>query len=389
MYEFVTDFVFKWMFPVAIMLGLYLLFVNYLYRVYEKLDIDEIWKKFVRSGIAVGIIIGIIVFVVNSGWFQRLSGITVEAGDWLFNTDQAQTAISYSGSWWQKVIQFILTWFPYYFRAFVIVWFLSTIIFIQSLIWRVQFTRAANIILSAIILYPYLMIKYLFGYQTPFFDFVQSRVFIAKLKENLNDSYFEAIQGKDNFDKGAGGTVFNQRIKMATIAIRQTKSRITTSGGVRRAELVTRNSRETDSDRLIEVALKGLGQRLVAPSIRFQDEPVLNVSRGGYVFDSDVAHNPGDILGEWKSIFINPFSADNQVRHGGKGTFKTFIGVVVGVFKYIAHFTPPAIYERIKNREINLYTPDTTAEKSKYKAQQNLDLSVVPTPTDVDTGNDV
>src|SRR5699024_5354006 len=147
--------------------------------------------------------------------------------------------------------------------------------------------------------------------------------------------------------------------------------------------------RETDSDRLIEVALKGLGQRLVAPSIRFQDEPVLNVSRGGYVFDSDVAHNPGDILGEWKSIFINPFSADNQVRHGGKGTFKTFIGVVVGVFKYIAHFTPPAIYERIKNREINLYTPDTTAEKSKYKAQQNLDLSVVPTPTDVDTGNDV
>src|SRR5699024_4252911 len=40
-------------------------------------------------------------------------------------------------------------------------------------------------------------------------------------------------------------------------------------------------------------------------------------------------------------------------------------------------------------REINLYTPDTTAEKSKYKAQQNLDLSVVPTPTDVDTGNDV
>lgn len=389
MYDSLTDILFEWIFPFAVMLGLYLILVNYLYRVYERMDIDEIWKRFVRLGIIAGVLVGLVIFIANLTWFQELIGITMTAGDWLFNTEQAQTAVSVGGSWWQKALQFVFSWLPYYFRAFVIVWFISTIIFIQSLIWRVQFTRAANIILSTIILFPYLTIKYLFGHQTPFFDFVQSRLFVAKLKENLNDSYFDAIQGKDDFDKGAGGTVHNQRIKAATIAIRQTKSKIRTSGGVRRAELVTRNSRETDTDRLIEMALKGLGQRLIASSIRFQDEPVLNVSRGGYVFDSDVAYSSGDMLGQWRSIFINPFAEDNRVSNGGEGAIKTYGSVLSGVFNYITHFTPPAVYDRIADREIRLYTPDTTAEKSKYKAQNNLDLSVVPTPEDVDTGNDI
>lgn len=375
------------------MLGLYLILVNYLYRVYERMDIDRIWRTFVRGGIFVGVLVAVWIFITNSNWFQDFSGITKNAGSWVFNTDQAQTAVSFGGSWWQKILQFILTWLPYYFRAFVIVWFISTIIFIQSLIWRVQFTRAANIFLSAGAQFPFLTFKYLFGYQTPFFDFMQSRLFVAKLKENLNDSYFDALQGKDEkgnkFESGAGGTVQSQRIKAATIAIRQTKSRIRTSAGVRRAELVTRNSRETDTDRLIELALKGLGQRLVASSIRFQDEPVLNVSRGGYVFDSDVAYNSGDVLGQWRTIFINPLSEDNQIRNGGAGVIKTFGTVLSGVFKYVFHFTPPAIHERVSAREVKLYTPDTTAEKSKYKAKQNLDLSVIPAPIDPDTGNDI
>src|SRR5699024_6281866 len=148
----------------------------------------------------------------------------------------------------------------------------------------------------------------------------------------------------------------NQRIKAATIAIRQTKSKIRTSGGVRRAELVTRNSRETDTDRLIEMALKGLGQRLIAPSIRFQDEPVLNVSRGGYVFDSDVAYSLCDILVQWKFIFVNPDAEDNEVRNGGEGVIKTYGNVLSGVFQYATHFTESAIYERVSAREIRLYT---------------------------------
>lgn len=389
MYEAITDILFQWILPFAVMLGLYLIFVNYLYRLYERMDIDIIWKKFVRGGIVAGLIVGLIIFITSSDWFHDLSGVTITASDWIFNTEQAQTAMSAGGAWWQKAIQFIFIWLPYYFRAMVIVWFISTIIFIQSLIWRVQFTRAANIILSVIFMYPYLTIKYLFGHQTPFFDFLQSRLFVAKLKENLNDSYFDALQGKDDFETGAGGTVQSQRIKAATIAIRQTKSSIRTSAGVRRAELVTRNGRETDTDRLIELALKGLGQRLVAPSIRFQDEPVFNMSRGGYVFDSDVAYNSGDVLGQWQSIFINPFAEDNQIRNGGDGVIKTFRKVLSGVFRYVSHLTPPAIYERVSAREIRLYTPDTTAEKSKYKAQSNLDLSLIPAPEDVDTGNDI
>lgn len=386
--EFITDAVFHWVLPMAVMLGLYLLFVNYTYRVYERLDIDRIWKLFIKWGIIIGVVVATWVTVTNASWFQSFVGLTKSGADWISNTDQAQAAMVYGGSWWQNIIQFILNWLPTYFRAFVIVFTIATIIFIQSLIWRVQFTRAANIILSVVILFPYLTIKYLFGYQTPFFDFIQSRLFVAKLKENLNDSYFDALQGKD-FESGAGGTVQSQRIKATTVAIRQTKSRIRTSAGVRRAELVTRNSRETDTDRLIELALKGLGQRLVAPSIRFQDEPILNVSRGGYVFDSDVAYNSGDALGQWRSIFINPLAVDNQVRNGGAGIVKTFGKVLYGIFQYIVHFTPPSIYERVSAREIKLYTPDTTAEKAQYKAQQNLDLSVIPEPVDPETGNDV
>lgn len=386
--EFITDAVFHWILPIAVMLGLYLLFVNYMYRVYERMDIDRIWKLFIKWGIIIGVVVAAWITITNANWFQSFVGLTKSGADWISNTDQAQTAMAYGGSWWQNIIQFILNWLPSYFRAFVIVFTISTIIFIQSLIWRIQFTRAANIMLSVVILFPYLTIKYLFGHQTPFFDFVQSRLFVAKLKENLNDSYFDALQGKE-FESGAGGTVQSQRIKATTIAIRQTKSRIKTAAGVRRAELVTRNSRETDTDRLIELALKGLGQRLVASSIRFQDEPILNVSRGGYVFDSDVAYNSGDALGQWRSIFINPLAEDNQVRNGGAGIVKTFGKVLFGIFQYVVHFTPPAIYERVSAREIKLYTPDTTAEKAQYKAQQNLDLSVIPEPVDPETGNDV
>lgn len=69
-------------------------------------------------------------------------------------------------------------------------------------------------------------------------------MFIAKLKENLNDSYFKAIEGKDEkgqkFESGAGGTAQIQRVKATAIAIKRTKSKIRTAGGIRRAELITK-----------------------------------------------------------------------------------------------------------------------------------------------------
>ena len=391
--QYIQDVLFYWILPCALMLGLFLLFRAKVTQIYERLDIDRIWRGFVRVGIAVGIGTAIILFIVNSQIFKELLESVKNIIGWISTTDQANDIVNTALPWWQKLVQFFVYWFPYYFRAFVLVWVSCLLIALQSLIWRINFTRGANIIVSTILLSPILIIKYLFGYQTPFFDFIQSRLYIAKLKENLNDSYFDALQGIDergtHFKDGAGGTVQTQRIKSATIAIRQTRAVVRTSGGTRHAELITRHSRETDTDKIIETALKGLGQRLTAPSIRFQDDPTLNTDRGGYVFDSDVSYRAGDALGSWISIFSNPFSDDNKIKNGGKGVLDAYAGILKDFIRYIRHLTPPAIYDRIKAREERLYTPDLSADQSKYVVQHNLDLAVVPSPLDPETGNDI
>nr|WP_253287572.1 FtsK/SpoIIIE domain-containing protein [Enterococcus faecalis] len=390
--EFLFMVVSQWIFPILVMVILFIPFTKYLNNIYEKVDIERIWKGFLFIGIVFGGLFLVWYNVEKSTWFREIAGYTKQGTSWVASTEQAQNAINWGNNMWRKVLQFTIKWLPIYFRAFVLVWVISSAIYIQSLIWRISFVRGANIIINTVVLFPFLVFKYLFGYQTPIFDFVYSKLFIAKLKENLNDSYFKAIEGKDEkgqkFESGAGGTAQIQRVKATAIAIKRTKSKIRTAGGIRRAELITKNSRETDTDRLIKQSLSGFGKRIIASSIRFQDDPILSVERGGYFFDSDVSFNSGDVLGTWKSIFSNPFSQEVQVKNGGEGFFHATRNIYKEMGKYIIHFTPIAIYERIVEREFRLYTPDRTAEKMKYKAQQNLDLSVVPEPIDPDTGND-
>lgn len=389
---FIYSVIFQWILPFSLMIGAYILFTKYYYVFYDRLDIERIWKSMVKLGILLGILAIGWYLLVNAKWFMELTGYTKQGTNWLSQTEQAKKALEAGNTWWQKVIQFVIIWFPIYFRAFVVVFVISTFIFVQSLVWRINFIRSADIVISTAILFPYLSLKYLLGFQTPFFDFVQSRLFIAKLKENINDSYFNAIVGRDEygnkFDSGAGGTAQIHRIKATAIAVKRTRAKVKTAGGIRTAELITKNSRETDTDKVIELALKGFGKRLIAPSIRFQDDPILNVARGGYIFDSDVTYNTGDTLGTWQSIFFNPFSKDINIRNGGDGAIQATLHIYEELFKYVIHFTPPAIYERITDREARLYTPDKTAEKAKYKAQQNLDLSVLSAPRDEATGND-
>lgn len=389
---FIYSVIFQWILPFSLMIGAYILFTKYYYVFYDRLDIERIWKSMVKLGILLGILAIGWYLLVNAKWFMELTGYTKQGTNWLSQTEQAKKALEAGNTWWQKVIQFVIIWFPIYFRAFVVVLVISTFIFVQSLVWRINFIRSADIVISTAILFPYLSLKYLLGFQTPFFDFVQSRLFIAKLKENINDSYFNAIVDRDEygnkFDSGAGGTAQIHRIKATAIAVKRTRAKVKTAGGIRTAELITKNSRETDTDKVIELALKGFGKRLIAPSIRFQDDPILNVARGGYIFDSDVTYNTGDTLGTWQSIFFNPFSKDINIRNGGDGAIQATLHIYEELFKYVIHFTPPAIYERITDREARLYTPDKTAEKAKYKAQQNLDLSVLSAPRDEATGND-
>lgn len=394
---FLMHLLFYWITPLAVMTGAFLLLREQITTRYEKFDLDKWVKLFVTVGIIAGFLIAGYLFMTHNGTMKRLIGLAndgINIANKQENVRQATTAMKNQGlHWWQIAIQFLIHWSPVYFRAWILSWIICFAIAIQSLVWRIAFGRGANIIVSTIILYPWLVFKYLLGYQTPFFDFVQARLFVARLKENLNDSYFDALSGYDDkgqkFENGAGGTVQTQRIKQTALAVRQTKARIKTAGGTRHAELITRQSRETDTDRMIETAMKGLGLRLSASNIRFQDSPVLDVERGGYVFDSDISFNAGDELGGFNSLFQNPFGKESQVKAGGPGLIKVLWRDVVGLLTYIAHLTPTGIYEHSLSRFRQRYSFDTSLDRAKYIAQENLDLSVLPDPIDPETGNDI
>ncbi|STE38131.1 FtsK/SpoIIIE domain-containing protein [Enterococcus mundtii] len=391
--QLIFDIVLKWVLPMSIFFGMYLVFVKRLYSTYEKIDVDRIWRNLVKLGIIVGVLTIVWNILIDSTILQSIANFLGLSADWISKTTVSQYLYSKGNEGSKRVFSFLYYWIPFYFRAMVIVWTISTLIFIQSLIWRIQFTRCVSIILSTVFLSPYLTSKYFIGYQTPFFDYVYSRLFLAKLKENINDSWFDALQGVDQngnkFDSGTGGSVQTQRIKAATIALRRTKSTIKTANGVRRAKMVTKKSRETDTDLLIEKTLKGFGDRVTASNIRFQENPVFNGNQGGYVFDSDVAYSAADVLGSWGAIFANPLARENKIKNGGDGFFMTLFESYREMIKYVKHCTPAAIYESIIAKQKRLYSPDVTLEKAKYVAQSNIDLSVIPEPVDPDTGNTI
>lgn len=382
--------VFYWILPLSITLGAFFIFLKLSHKTYEKIDWDRTWQVLLRTGLIVGVLAVLYFVFAYVSPFKDITHLVQTYLHKFANLDFMKGISTKVHSWWVTLINFLKTWVPVYARAIIIVWVPAMLIWIQSLIWRVKFTRAANIIVRTVALFPYLCFKYFLGYQTPFFDYIQSKLYIAKIKENISDSFFEALQGRDDtgqaFDKGQGGTERNQKIKAAALAIRQTHATIKTANGVRHAQLTIRHSRETATDQVIEQQLKGVGLRLSAPSIRFQEDPVLNPDKGGYIFDSDVQYSASDALGSWNAIFSNPFSADKKVKNGGDGAGKAIGDMYKGIATYIAHLTPSAIYEKIEGLAKSRYTPDISSTKAKYKAQQNLDLSVVPEPVDPDTG---
>lgn len=382
--------IFYWILPLSITLGAFFIFLRLSHKSYEKIDWDRVWGVLLHLGIFAGIIAGIYFLFVFIVPLKHGLDTVGKYLDWIGSFDFIENINKQIGAWWHNLISFLATWVPVYARAFIIVWVPATLIWIQSLIWRIKFTRAANIVVRTIALFPYLSFKYFLGYQTPFFDYVQGKIYIAKIKENISDSFFEALQGKDDtgkaFDKGQGGTERNQKIKAVALAIRQTHCSVKTANGVRHAQITVRHSRETATDQVIEQQLKGQGLRLSAPSIRFQEDPVLNPDKGGYIFDSDVQYSASDALGSWNAIFSNPFSADKKIKNGGDGAVKAIGDMYKSIANYVVHLTPSAIYEKIEGLAKSKYTPDLSSTKAKYKAQQNLDLSVVPEPVDPDTG---
>ena len=389
-----------WLMPFAIAIGAFLAMLKIMNTHYEKADPDKFVTIFIWIGVLGGAVAMFYMMAVNAG----IGGILQQKFQALVTRIETDpNALSAWGKIQAKFAQlclFIGRWFPYYLRAFIVSWIICGAIQIQSLRWRVNFLRGSNIVLSTFALAPYLSLQYIIGKketrrQTPFFDYLMSRLYIAKIKENVNDSYFEALQGYDDkgnkFENGMGGTAQTQKIKAIALAMRHSRCSIVTANGTRNAKLQVRKSRETETDRGIEQILKGLGQRLTAPSIRFQDNPIFDGQ--WYTFDSQVPYNAGKALGEWQAIFNSPFASyevstadSNKVQ---EGALSILAGDFQALFTYLAHLTPRAVYDRLVDSAAEKYVIDRSGEKAKYQVEQNLDLSVIPTPKDPKTGNDI
>lgn len=379
--------------PFAIASGSFLALTAYLEHRYETSNLDIFWKKLLKWALIIGIALLIISVIIHSQPY-------IATKQWLINVVHAiermpifgvaVTSIANFNHWLATLWH---NWSDVYISWFEIVYLFGTIIEIFALKWRITFWRAFNVIWPAAVKFP-LILTYFTGRQTPIGDIIQAGLLKAKVRENLPDSYEDAVQGYDEqgrpFQDGAGGTTQTMQKKMVAQAMKRTTVAVrTTADGQRTARILIKQSRETQTDRAIENTLKGFGERVSGDSIYFPSDPTYSTELRGYVFDSSVAYDAGDELGSYTAIFSDPLAEDAKVRNGGDGMFKVLWGDVKETVSYLAHLTPYAIYRQAVKKASDKYFVDTSADKAKYKVQQNLDLSVVPEPTDPDTGNNI
>lgn len=397
MWDKLTFILFHYLLPYAIALGCLIWIINFIEDRYQKANEDQAIHKFLTY-VFYGAI-GVTIIILLHWFFTEIS-----IGIWIANLGKKiwhiMTNLPFLGTVSQSVgngfswvTEFCHAYVPYYLHAFVLTFFFGTIVALAGLKWRISFSRALNVIVPVIVEFPVRMLMYFSGYETPVKDLILQGKIRAKIRENLNDSYEAAIRGYDDrgkkFEDGAGGTASTQNKKAATVAMRRTKVTVKTAAGNRKAHILIKQSRETETDRTIENILKGLGERISENSIYFPADPTYNTKEKGYTFDSLVAYEPGKELGSFKAIFDNPFEEQTKVSLGGKGSFYVFFNDVRNFIKYIFHLSPSGLKERIIDVANQKFYRDTSADKAKYKVQQNLDLSVIPVPKDHDTGNTI
>ncbi|MCC4370533.1 cell division protein FtsK [Limosilactobacillus reuteri] len=378
--------VLRYILPYSIAIFIFFTLVDAGEQAYQKGNTDRAWKKWVRYGIFVGIVGMIIYWTVQQPfWYKHIVSNWHRVGAFLGRVGiiasfQAQyhQMLAYVVGIWNR-------WSIYYIHAFVVIAFLFGIAEIFALKWQLTLTRTLNVLIPVIVQFPYLLLRMIAGDQSPVADAILSRKLKAKFRENLNDSFERAVQGyQDNgkkFEDGAGGTAATQTKKQTAVAMKRVKVVVnTTADQIRTAHIVVHQSRETETDRSIENALKGLGERISGNSIFFPRDPSYSQKEKGYVFDSVVGYNAGQNLGSFRSIFTNPFSDANKRANSGPGYGGAIKGIWINSWEYIGHFSPMAIFMRFKDIADVAFYRDLSAENAKYKIQHNLDLSVIPEP---------
>lgn len=398
-----TDLIIGYIMPYGVWLGVAYIIFHQLEEHYSKADLDDFWKrKVVKWSAIIGAFaifwrmlkLIVIPWLLKQAWYSALVQLLSRFWDWLNQYGVITTIVSYYMKVYIPIkINFIDPYWSHWMDSLVVMTGICAIVYPLSLYWRVSFARAVNILLRVILFFPYIF-SYLWGYQTPIEDIFLASKIKAKLRENLNDSYDDALQGYDEngkkFENGAGGTSSTQTKKATALAMRRSSVKVrTTMDGTRKAKLFVLQSREAETDRSIEGALKGFGERVSGDSIYFPSDVTYSQKDKGYVLDSSVPFNAGTNLGSWTSVFVDPLAIDNKVSVGGRGFIKVYSEIIVETFKYLLHLTPLAVYQRIVATAENKFKIDTSAEKAKYKVQHNLDLSVLDEPKDPDTGNDI
>lgn len=397
MFQTFKHILFYYALPYAIATGCLIALTESIQERYRKADEDRALKKYLSITINISLIVGTLMLFK---WFftkVRIGIVIVSVLKHIVIIVQNMPAIGSITtiliSWKNWIFNLISMWYLPYLKAFVLVFFFGTLVAIAGLKWRINFYRALNTIIPVIIEYPYLNLQYFMGHQTPVRDLLLKGILKSKIRENLNDSYEAAVQGYDDrgqkFENGAGGTSSTQTKKATAIAIRRTDVKVLTAGGQRKVHILVHQSRETDTDKSIENSLKGLGERLSGDSIYFPSDPTYSVNEKGYIFDSVVSYNPDEKLGSFRAIFDNPFEQQTKKSLGGKGAFAVFINDVKNFLKYIRYLTPRGLCDRIEQIADTKFFLDKSADKAKYKVDQNLDLSVIPIPEDPDTHDNI
>lgn len=394
--DHLTSFVFHFLLPYTIALSSFIFLMKFIEDRYQKANEDGAVKKILKISLCVAL--GAFLIVGFKSIAQTKFGMMIGAffhkiGIILMQTSAIGSITAMFINFKNHVLAICAKYWLDYFNAFLLVYFFGALIALAGLHWRINFYRALNVILEVIFKFPMLIFRYFSGYQTPIKDAILQGVLQSKIRENLNDSYESAVAGYDDrgkkFQDGAGGTASTQTKKATAVAIRRAKVSVKTAAYQRKVHILVRQSRETETDRSIESALKGLGERLNADSVLFPADPTYSSEEKGYTFDSNVHYDPSDELGSFKDVFINPFEQHNSISLGGRGIFSVFKGILVDFCRYLRHLTPISINERMLDMANNKFFIDQSMNKAKYHVQQNLDLSLIPIPKDSKTGNTI
>lgn len=371
LYTFATHFAIPFAVAILIILGIHKIF----FQIIDRSSFEKLWKVSLLGLGLFGVLVVVWYFITHMSGYQSFMS---EAQHLLETGKNLPITMT--------IALFIARWIPVYVQNFVSAFFLYFVIEVTALIFRVHFFATFTAYILFIIKLPWLAMSYLWGKQAPFSDDLLEKMIVNRVRENAPDALFQSLSGRDErgerYDSGQRGTDQVQKSRSMGRALKNIKVTVRTSGNVRRAEIGLLNPRETSATEALANAMKGVGKTIVATSINFPEN--FNVGAKRMTMVSNMPYEPALILGDFWSIFENPFDRVYAIKNGGRGAFDKFLQIYKKLVIYMFHFTIPAIVQKIQYAGITKYTIDETTANADYIIGQNLDYSLIPEPDNIE-----